>query len=178
MTYDDLLTLCKQRHSVRTFDETELLTIDDVTPLLELARLAPSVENAQPWHFYLIFDVGLRAKLMETSCYGNFILGAAVFIVVTCNKASHPQSTHTVWNPRELEFSCVAAMEHIMLGATAKGLASSWVSLHHGPAHEVLGLTNKDEVVIGGLMLGHPKPSEPKEAEHKRNPLSDIYTIR
>ncbi len=178
MTYAEFLKLCSERHSTRFFDEVKQVTMPDVTALLDAARLAPSVQNVQPWHFHVIFDPALRTTFMQTCCYGNFIAGASVLIVVTCDKTSLPESKNVVWNPRELEYSCVAAMEHILLGATAMGIAGTWVSLHHGASHDALKLP-KDDIIIGAVMLGYMKTGEEKTNadEHARKELSTMYTI-
>ena len=176
MTYDQFQDLCRQRRSIRYFDE-QPVPKEEVLKLLELATLAPSIENLQPWHFHVIVQKELRTTLMEASCYGNFIAGAAVFIVVTVNRAMVNAASEPVWNPKELEYSCMAAMEHVLLGATAMGLGSCWVSLHHGKAHEVLGLPHH-EIVVGGMMIGHYKRGEESNSSgHQRNPLEQAYTF-
>lgn len=121
MTYDDFKTLCTNRRSIRYFDDKPV-TKEQVMALLDIARLAPSVENLQPWHFHVIFDRALRKRFMESSCYGNFVEGAEALIVVTVDRSKENMAPETVWNPRELDYSCVAAMEHILLAATAMGL--------------------------------------------------------
>jgi nitroreductase len=176
MDYDDFKKLCKNRRSIRYFDEKPV-SEEDVLQLLELARLSPSVENLQPWHFHVIFDKKMRSKLMDASCYGNFVEGAGVFIVVTANRSLENIAKEPVWNPKELEYSCVSAIENILLGATALNLGSSWVSLHHGSAHEILHLP-RHEVVIGGVMLGHYRKGEDQASNgRQRKPLDDIYTF-
>jgi len=141
--------------------------------LLELAHLAPSVENTQPWKFHVILDTKLRHALMETSCYGNFIEGAGAFIVVTVNTSLVNLPPEPIWNPKELEYSCMAAMEHILLGATAMGLGSCWISLHHGASWEALRL-EPHEAVVGGVMVGHYRKGEGESAgHHQRRPLKD-----
>lgn len=173
MTYEDLKSLCKDRRSVRYFDQKPL-TKDDIIDLLELARLAPSVENVQPWKFHVVLNAAKRRELMEHSCYGNFVEGAGAFIVVTCDGSLKPKTGETLWNPRELEYSCVSAMEHVLLGATAKGLASCWVSLHHGGAHEALSLP-RTETVVGGMMIGRfRRGEEPTGNGHERKNIEDI----
>ncbi len=173
MTYDELTALMKKRRSVRYFSDK---AIDKATveKLLKVAVLAPSVENAQPWGFHVVTNPELKAKLMETSCYGNFISGASVFIVVTCDRAAKGTALkQTIWNPRELEYSCVAAMHSVMLAAASMDIGSCWVSLHHGPAHNLLKL--KDHmVVVGGLMLGYYKSGEAEASgEHERKPMEN-----
>lgn len=176
MNFENFKTLCEQRHSVRTF-EREPVEKDQIMQLLELARLAPSVENLQPWHFHVITNPELRSKVLETSCYGNFVESAGTLIVVTSNKSVEANAPKTVWNPVELEYSCIAAMENIVLGATAMGLGSSWVSLHHGTSHEVLGLPHH-EIIVGAILLGHRLHEEQSSSPtHDRKGLKEIVSF-
>jgi nitroreductase len=83
----------------------------------------------------------------------------------------------TVWNPKELEYSCMAAMENMLLGATALGLGSCWVSLHHGPVHSLLKLPRHHQVV-GGVMIGHYRRGEEKPSDgRQRKALEEICTF-
>jgi nitroreductase len=174
MNYQDFQQLCERRRSVRYFDDAPVKQ-QDILALLELARLAPSVGNTQPWKFHVVLNKDLRRKLMECSCYGNFVEGADAFIIVTSDAGAKPVTGETLWNPKELEYSCMAAMSNILLGATSMDLASCWVSLHHGPAHELLGLPLSD-VVVGGVMIGHfRKGEEQASGAHERKALKDMY---
>jgi len=130
MSYESFLELCEHRRSIRYFD-TDPVSREDLEKLLELAGLAPNVQNTQPWRFHVIVSEALKTKVMAASCYGNFIAGASAFIVVTADQTARKDTREVVWNPRELEYSCVSAMEHMALGAAALGLGSCWISLHH-----------------------------------------------
>lgn len=174
MTFASFAELCNARHSVRSFD-LKPVTKEEVMHLIEIARLAPSVQNTQPWHFHIIENRGLMMKLQEACCYGNFIEGSAIFIVVTCDTSIEPANKEVIWNPHELEYSCITAMEHLLLGATAMGLGSTFVSLHHGTAYELLHL-KQNQKVIGGIMLGHI-PAGEAPPPHDRKPLSELFTI-
>ncbi len=176
MTYDDFRALCERRRSIRYFADKPI-SQEEVLKLVELARLAPSVENLQPWHFHIIFNRDLRHKLMKASCYGNFVEGAGVFIVVTTKRDLEHAAAEPVWNTRELECSCMAAMTNILHGATAMGLGSCWVSLHRGEALEILNLPD-EETVVGGLMIGHYRMGEEEPGSgHRRKPLKEMVTI-
>ena len=71
----------------------------------------------------------------------------------------------------------MVAAEHMMLGATAMGLGSCWVSLARGNVHELLNLPHH-EIIIGGLMLGHYKRGEEKGWNgHQRKSMDDMYTF-
>lgn len=176
MNFSDFKTLCETRRSIRYFDAKPVAK-DEIMALLEAARLAPSVENLQPWHFHVILDPKIRKIIMEASCYGNFVEGAGAFIVVTCDTTLMGKAAEPVWNERELEYSCMSAMEHLLLGATAMGLGSCWVSLHHGAVNDQLKLPAGHRI-MGGIMLGHYKKGEETAGDgHERKPIKEIYTI-
>jgi nitroreductase len=157
--------------------ERKAVSKEDVLQLLELARLAPSVENIQPWHFHVVTRKKLIEDLKKTCCYGNFIQGSSVFIIITCNRSLQSQAPMPLWNERELELSCMSAVENILLGVTSMGLGACFVSLHHGPAHSLLGLP-KHEVIVGAVMIGHCVAGEERLLDARdRKPLEEIYTF-
>ena len=177
MTYNDLRELCELRRSVRYYADKPVDT-ETLLKIIDVGRLAPNIENTQPWHFHIIKNKELQTRLSESVCYGNFVLGAGAFIVVSCNKDVRPTNQETIWNPREIDFSCVSAMSFMMLAATSMNLGSCWVSMHHGAPHELLKLP-KSHIVVGGLMIGHLKAGEEtlSNGGHTRKPLKETYTI-
>lgn len=176
MDFASFLSLIKQRRSVRYYS-SKAVSKNEIMELLDAAHLAPSVENAQPWHFHVIMNQEKKRELMSACCYGNFVDAASVFVIVSCDHSQEFRLPEVVWNPRELEFSCMAAMMYVILGATAKGLGSCWVSLHHGQVHEYLELPASHNVA-GGIMIGHFKNGEEKSAEHfERRPLNTLVTF-
>jgi nitroreductase len=176
MTFDDFKELCELRRSIRYFADTP---IDRATllKLIEVGEMAPNIQNTQPWHFHIVENRELKTKLSESAMYGNFVMGAGAFIIVSCNKDVRPSNREIIWNPREIEFSCVSAINFMMLAATSLGLGSCWVSLHHGAPHELLKLP-MSHVIVGGLMVGHLKKGEETPGSgHDRKPIKEIYTI-
>ena len=176
MTYDELLGLLKERRSVRYFSDNHI-DKETLEKILSAGILAPSIENLQPWRFHIISNPVLKAKMMEHSCYGNFVIGASIFIVVTCDRSVQVSTKDTIWNPRELEYSCATAMNDMMLAAATMNIGSCWVSLHHGPVHNLLQLKDH-QTVVGGIMLGIMKSGEEKATgEHVRHSLKELVTI-
>lgn len=177
MTLDDFRNLCYERRSIRYFSDKKSVDKATLESLIDIAHLSPSVENTQPWHFHIITNNELRTKLMECSCYGNFVAGAGTFIVVTCDRSAKGKATAPIWNPKEMEYSCAGAMHSLMLAAESIGIGTCWVSLHHGPSHNLLRLKDH-EVVVGGIMLGYLKEGEKTASgEHDRHPLKEIMTF-
>ena len=176
MNYNDFLSLCEKRRSIRYF-ERKPVEKDDVLKLLELARLAPSVENTQPWHFHVVMNKKLIEELKKTSCYGDFIQGAGVFIIVTCDHSVQACTPMPVWNEHELELSCMSAVENMLLGVTSMGLGGCFVSLHHGPVHQLLSLPHHEKIV-GAIMVGHYAAGEERLFDARdRKPLEEMYTF-
>lgn len=175
-TLPSFLALCQARRSVRAFTD-EPPSEKDLLKFLDAARFAPSVQNVQPWHFHVIHKEELRHSIIDAACYGNFTTGAPALVVVTCDTAAKPDNQELVWNPKELEYSCMGAMEHVLLAAAAGGLGGCWISFHHGPVHAALRLP-QSQLVVGGMLIGHPDPKGPGAGEHReRKSLTDVVSI-
>jgi|GEM_PF-1486256 len=170
------LALCAERRSIRAFTD-EAVAERDLLKLLDAARHAPSVQNVQPWHFHVIAQEGLLKSVIDSACYGNFMSGNSTLIVVTCDMSARPDNQELLWNPKELEYSCMGAMEHVLLAAAAAGLGGCWVSFHHGPVHAALKLP-QTKIVVGGLLIGHPDPTKEGAGEHyQRKTLTDVVSF-
>ena len=174
MQFSDFQDLCRRRLSVHTFDNTSI-DPKSIEQILACAHLSPSVGNTQPWRFHIVTNPEIRSGILGACCYGNFIPGSAAFIVVTCEKSAMPQDGKILWNPREMEYSCAVALDHVLLAATAMGFASCCVSLHHGPAHGALGIPATQQV-IAGVLIGMPA-SPVRSPSHERTPLSGVIKV-
>ncbi len=176
ITLPSFSALCTSRRSVRAFT-SEPLAEKDLLKLLEAGRHAPSVQNVQPWHFHVITKDALVKSILDAACYGNFTIGSPTLVIVTCDTAARPDNQEIVWNPKELEYSCVGAMELVLLAAATMNLGGCWISFHHGPVHAALKLP-QTHIVVGGLLLGHPDNAKAGAGEHlQRKELTDIVSI-
>lgn len=63
--YDALMEVIRNRITTRAFDPEQVIPREHYEMILEAARHAPSGANAQPWHFIVITDPALKAKIME-----------------------------------------------------------------------------------------------------------------
>jgi nitroreductase len=59
---DATMKVIQDRRSIREYT-AEQVSDQDLNMILEAARLAPSGENAQPWRFIVVQDVGTRKLL-------------------------------------------------------------------------------------------------------------------
>ena len=63
--YDALMEVVKSRMTVRAFDPAQAVPREHYELILEAARHSPSGANAQPWHFIVVTEQGLKDRIME-----------------------------------------------------------------------------------------------------------------
>ena len=56
-----------ERYSCKEFDENKKVSLSDLTELVEVFRLSPSMLNIQPWKLFIIEDKNLKKSLQTHS---------------------------------------------------------------------------------------------------------------
>ena len=134
------------RRSIRAYEPTPVPK-EKLERILEAARLAPSAENIQPWHFIVVTDHEKRVKLAKAP-FAGFLKEAPV-VIVGCGdqKAS----------PRWFMVDVAIAMQNMVLTATGEGLGTCWVgSFDENQVRELLKIPENYRVVAL-LALGYPR---------------------
>jgi nitroreductase len=146
------LELLRKRRTIRKFT-AEDVSNQDLEVLLDAASIAPSRLDRRPLHYLVIRDKGLKAKLAEALRVRPYIEQAPVVMAVCAD----PSITAT-W-----ELDASAAIENILLAATALGLGAAWVGSKgsqmweqavealHTSAAVPAGI-----VVVSLVCIGHP----------------------
>ncbi len=121
----ECIRLLYERRSVRKFKGDN---IDDATviELLESANSAPSAGNLQPRDFIIVRDPEIKADLSRAALNQRFIMQAPVVVVVVAN---FPRSMNT-YGERGYLYAIQdssAAIQNLLLAATALGLGTCWV---------------------------------------------------
>lgn len=143
--------LIEQRYSVRTFSDQKVEK-ETIMQILTAARLAPSAVNFQPWHFIVLTDEELRAKVCGG--YRGEWLQAAPVIIVACG------DRETSWKRRDgkdhIDVDLGIAVDHLILAATEMGLGTCWVCAFDAEhVHSVLELPDNLEPIVL-IPLGYP----------------------
>jgi len=154
--------------------------------LLELADWAPTHGRTEPWRFIVYTGESLKqfceqhADLYKAHTdEDKFTTAKYQGIIQQAEKVSHlvlvymkRQPTQKIPVIEEIA-ATAAAIEHILLGAQALGIAALWSTggmTHHESMKKMLGLT-ADDLVMGLLYLGY---TDEPVVEGKRNiPLSE-----
>ena len=106
------------RRSIRKYEDRPV----EKEKLIELCRLgaaAPSATNKRPWAFVVVDEPAQMKRLAAATMFGKF--GAPAAIVVCGDLRRVVPLGKGFWIQ-----DCSAAMENILLGATAMGLGSVW----------------------------------------------------
>jgi nitroreductase len=86
------LDVIQERRSVRTYDPTVQISREEMTEILELATLAPSSSNLQPWRFLVIDKQELKQKLLPIAFNQQQVVEASAVIAVLGNVESYKKA--------------------------------------------------------------------------------------
>jgi nitroreductase len=156
----------------RTHKQFGVEPVDEATlrELLELARHAPNHHLTQPWRFRLLGpetrrrleDAAGEKEAVKLRRAPTLVLASAV---LSGDEHTDEEDLHAV----------AAAVYAVLLGATARGLASYWRTpavLAEPAARELLRLAPNERVVS----LIHLGPALSVPPEKQRAPLDDVFS--
>ena len=159
--------------SRRTHKQYGARPLDEATlrDLLDLARFAPNHHLTQPWRFRALGpEARARIEAAAGAKEAMKLRRAPTLVLATATLSGDP---HT--DDEDLH-ATAAAVYAVLLGATARGLASYWrtpACFEEPAVREVIGL-GANEQVVALIHLG-PPVSEPPAKE--RLPLEDVLTF-
>ncbi len=158
-----LLDVIFSRRSIRRY--TSKPVPDKVLKsVLEAGRLAPSADNAQPWHFIAVTDPEIKRELSRGP-WRSFIKDSA-FTIVGCGEKSDKWSTVDV----------AIALENMVLSAEAQGVGSCWIgAFEEKEVKELLGIPDNLKVVA---LVSFGYPAEKPGPGNKRSLESIVHYNR
>lgn len=174
----DLAQLIKTRRSFNQF-QSQSVSLELITKLLEVAVYAPNHRFTQPWRFIWLGEESKQAyaALRREVARGGkkdpnkvyeVVMGAAAILGVVVKEN---RDTHI----REEDFAATSCViQNFLLLAWEQGIGSSWKTLPDDPRlHNFWGMA-EDEKMMGVIHLGYPK--EEKE-RRERVPAVNRLTI-
>ena len=167
-----LLSLARQRYAVRNY--TSQPVPDDVLQyIVEVARMAPSAVNYQPWSFVVVREPHLLQQLHAV--YHREWFRTAPCCIVVCG--NHGESWHRGADGKDhCDIDIAIATEHMSLAATECGLGSCWVCNFDTEAcARLLNLpTDVEPMVL--LPIGYPATDT--IPEKKRKSIDEVVVWR
>ena len=168
----NLLSLAQQRYAVRNY--TSQPVPDDVLQyIVEVARMAPSAVNYQPWSFVVVREPQLLQQLHAV--YHREWFNTAPCCIVVCG--NHAESWHRGADGKDhCDIDIAIATEHMALAAAECGLGCCWVcNFDTDACARLLNLPPEVEPMVL-LPVGYPVANS--IPEKKRKPLDDIVVWR
>jgi nitroreductase len=159
----------KKRRSIRSY-KSDPVPQDALERIGEAVYLAPSACNLKPWKIKIIKDPVLRAKIAENYTQ-DWLAGAPAIAVIMGNNKQCWQRFEG--NP-VVDIDIGIAMEHLVLAATAEGLATCWIcAFNIADMNKVMG-AEEPWNVLAISPLGYAN-AEPKDIPRK--PLNKVFEV-
>lgn len=167
----NILKLSQQRFSVRKYTN-EPINKNDLEYILEVARMAPSACNCQPWKFVFIEDHAAQIKLQQ--CYDREWFRSAPLYII-CMKNIKENCIRKYDDKPYGDIDVAIATEHICLAATERGLGTCWVCNFDPDKMKVL-FHRDDYEAVAIVAIGHIAEDCPQNKK-KRKDINDIIEI-
>jgi len=151
-----LKDLILKNRSYRRFYQDEVISIDILRDLVDLARLSPSARNAQPLKYLLVNTPDINDKIFPHLSWAGYLKNWA-----GPEKGEQPSAYIVVLNDTDISANYFCddgiATQSILLGAVEKGLGGCIIgSLNRLKLQRELKLSDKLKIVHV-IALGKPK---------------------
>jgi len=173
----EFMDVIKLRKSTRSYTSDDIED-DKIERMLHCARLSPSWENKQCWHFLVIKEKKTLESLSRTMVINHWIKNAPVLIVACGN----PRKSGNRDGMDYFLVDVAIALEHLVLAATDMGLGTCWIgSFNEQKIKDTLDIPQHIRV-IALIPVGYPaKTTTFKEKAIKKitssNQRKDIAKI-
>ena len=171
-----MIEAIEKRRSIRKYLKKEVED-EKIKSVIEAARLAPSGNNTQPWHFIIVRDGEMKKRVVEVSNNQTWMLSAPVLIIPVADIRVRVEEGTVVYldemSPmielKKIIRDTAIATEHAVLEAYNQGLGTCWVAwFQQDSIRPLLGIPD-DKYVLCVLTLGYPAEDP---ARRKRKELS------
>ena len=139
----------EKRRSVKHYDASHVMAVEEIDEILSLAILSPTAFNIQNWRFVTVTDKELRKQIRQAAWDQSQVTDASLFVILCADMKSWEKQPDRYWvnAPKEVqEFilpaidnyyrdkdqvqrdeamrSCGIAAQTLMLAATSMGYDS------------------------------------------------------
>lgn len=169
----DVFECIEKRRSVRSFKSIPLPE-EDVRRILRAGIMAPSAGNIQPWEFVVTTKEDLKMRLAEAALDQYWMAEAGVIITVCAVE----EESAAYYGTRGKNLYCIqdtaAAVENMLLAATALGYGSCWVGAFD--EIEVRKVLNIPKEVRPVAMIPIGVPAESPEPRRRKDLRKVVYS--
>ncbi|MGL5317746.1 MAG: nitroreductase family protein, partial [Bacteroidales bacterium] len=162
------------------FDPLKPIEKEKLYRILEIARLAPSACNAQPWKFIVVDDESLRHQIADATSnrllsINHFTKQAPIHLLIVEEPANFSSSIGSFFKKKHfphIDIGIVA--EHICLAAADEGIGSCMIGwFDEKKIKKILNIPSSRTVVLD-IVLGY---STQELRSKKRKQMSEIVSF-
>jgi len=148
----DFTEVIRTRRSIRAYSP-DPVPDEVLRRVLDSARMAPSANNIQPWHFIVVRDAAVRRHLAELAA-GQAFVGEAPVVVACCGKRYADRYSWIGDNMYLVD--CAIAIDHLTLAARNEGLGTCWIGAfdHESVKRVVKPPAGYDVIML--IPIGYP----------------------
>jgi nitroreductase len=173
----DFSELTLKRQSNRKYAE-QPVEEDIVRQCLEAARMAPSANNAQNWHFIVVTDTVLKQQVAEQAAslgMNKFVQQSPVIVAVVAEKPVFINRLgNLIQNKDYVQIDLGIAVEHLCLQAADLGLGSCIVGWFNEKAvKKLLQIPTKKRLLLL-VTLGYPADQQRAKS---RKPFEQVVSF-
>ncbi len=173
--FEQFETLVKTRQSCRNFSDKPLEK-EKVAKIVELAALAPSACNSQPWKMYVVTSperVEKTAVALGVNGHNKFLVGAKAFIVIADQQATLKEGVRFDRN-HFVKYDVGELIAYITLTAKSLGVDSCIIGMvDQNLIGDAVGLKD-GEVCNVAVALGY---SDAPLRDKKRKPKEEVVEL-
>ena len=176
-----VLDLIKHRKSVRDFLDKGVER-EKIMTCLEVARLAPSACNSQPWRFIVVDDRQLKNRLCDAAFSGvysmnSFCKTAPVMVVIVSERSQFLAKVGGVLRGTKYYLMDIGiAGEHFVLQAEELGLGTCWIGWFNERAVKSILNIPRRKKIDALIALGYYDNGR-VSSEHDREPIDRIASF-
>jgi len=167
----DYFSLINTRKSIRNYDSEAIVDKDVLLKIVDSGRIAPSAANKQPWKFIIVSSENMLNKV--SSCYHREWFGDAPHILIVVGDKSAAWTRQSD-GYNSVETDVTIAMNHMILAATALGVATCWIAaFDNAKLREVMQLS-ENEVIYGITPLGYTNDTLVENTTKVRKTIEEV----
>jgi nitroreductase len=160
----DVFEAITTRRSIRKYLQVPV-EWDKITELIRYAKSAPSAGNLQNWQFLIVINKNNRRALAQAAGEQYWMEQAPCHIVVCSTPKSKPY--YGIRGERLYDIqNCAAAVQNIMLAATAMNLGTCWIgAFDEDSVKDITGVPGNARVQAI-ITVGYPDEQPPRPAQY------------
>ena len=164
----DFYEVVRKRRSFRVFS-SDIPEEEKVARILEAARLAPTWANKQGMHYIVVKDLKTVKEIWQAIGQAKKFSTAPIFVVGVISESGSGANANGI---KYFPLDCGICFEHLILAATAEGLATCWIGwFDENKIRDILEIPKKYRV-LALTPLGYPVKL--KGDVEERKPLEKI----